>query len=84
LKKYKEELVKHKEKIRTQNEDIEEALRLLMLINKEKETTRKIFESKFLLYFFVLLFDNQITYVYVSLLSRKAEQKRNGRVQVGG
>jgi hypothetical protein len=51
VKKYKEELGKHKEKIRMQNEDIEEALRLLMLINKEKETTRKIFESK--LFYFV-------------------------------
>lgn len=72
LKKYKEELGKHKEKIRTQNEDIEEALRLLMLINKEKETTRKIFESKFFsfvpLSFCFLLVSNSF-----SVSSREAE-----------
>jgi hypothetical protein len=72
LKKYKEELGKHKEKIRTQNEDIEEALRLLMLINKEKETTRKIFESEFFPHFIILGF---YWLIYLLFFSREAEQK---------
>ena len=67
LKRYKEEIIRLKEKLKEQNKDIEEALAQLQQTNREKENTNILLTSSNTLHFhfYFIFFITKISLLFI-------------------